>query len=104
MGMSVTNCWILFCYGVKRDHHDKFISIRGFSERISVDCFNNNVTTDTGALAKNITSLDDIDKKALFLLVVASTIIVLLLEIQISARYRISRLLLFRLLILAIRL
>ena len=27
MGMTITKCWKLFRYGVKRDHHDKFIGI-----------------------------------------------------------------------------
>ena len=42
MGMNITNCWKLFSYGVKRDHYDKLISIREFSERLAQDCFNNN--------------------------------------------------------------
>ena len=37
MGTTITNFWKLFRYGVKRDHHDKFIGIREFLERISVD-------------------------------------------------------------------
>ena len=32
MGMVITNFYKLFRYGVKRDRHDKFISIREFSE------------------------------------------------------------------------
>ena len=28
MGMTITNCWKLFCYGVKRNHFNKSISIR----------------------------------------------------------------------------
>ena len=32
MGTKITNCWKLFCYGIKRDHYDKFIGIREFSE------------------------------------------------------------------------
>ena len=63
MGMAITNCWKLFRYGVKRYHYDKFIGIRKLSEQIAVDCFNINFTTDTGILAKNITSLDDNDNE-----------------------------------------
>ena len=37
MGMMLTNCWRLSCYGVKRDHYGKFDVIREFSERNSVD-------------------------------------------------------------------
>ena len=59
----ITNCWKLFCYGVKRYHYDKFIGIRKFLELIAVDCFNNNFTTDTGNLANNIPSLDNIDNE-----------------------------------------
>ena len=28
MGMTITNCWKLFRYGVKRDHYEKLIGIR----------------------------------------------------------------------------
>ena len=28
MGINITNCWKLFCCGVKREHHDKLIGIR----------------------------------------------------------------------------
>ena len=63
MGMKVTNVWKLFRYGDKRDHHDNFIGIREFLERIVVDCFNNNLTIDIGTPEQNIPSLDDIDKK-----------------------------------------
>ena len=42
MGITITNCWKLFRYGVKRDHCDKLMGIREFLERIAQDCFNNN--------------------------------------------------------------
>ena len=32
MGMTINNCWKLFCYGFNSNHHDKFIGIREFSE------------------------------------------------------------------------
>ena len=63
MGMTINNCWKLFCYGVKRDHYDNFIGIRELLEQIAADCFNNPFTTDTGTPAKNIPSLDDIDNE-----------------------------------------
>ena len=37
MGVNITNCWECVLYGVKRDHYDKFIGIRDFSEIIAVD-------------------------------------------------------------------
>ena len=63
MGVTVTNCWKLFRYGVKRDHYDKFIGIMEFSERLAMDCFSNPFTTDTWTPEKNLPSLDDIDNK-----------------------------------------
>ena len=41
MGMTITNFWKLFLYGVKRDHYDKLIGIREFPEPFALDCFNN---------------------------------------------------------------
>ena len=35
MGMTITNCWKLFLYGVKRDHYKKFIGIRELSEQLA---------------------------------------------------------------------
>ena len=90
IGMKITNCWKLFCYGVKRYHYNKFIGIREFLEKIAVDCFNNNFTTDTWTPEKNIPSLGDIDKKTMCPPVIYLTILVLLLAIQRSARYWIS--------------
>ena len=63
IGMKITNFWKLFCYGVKRDHYDKFISIREFSDLIYVDCFSDNFTKDNGMSSKNIPSLDGIDNE-----------------------------------------
>ena len=45
MGMNITNCWKLFRYWVKRDHYEKKIGIREFSERLAQDCFNNTLFT-----------------------------------------------------------
>ena len=61
MGMTITNCWKLFRYGVKREHHDKLIGIREFLERLAQDCFNNNFSSDRGIPAKNIPLLDEVD-------------------------------------------
>ena len=61
MGMNITNFWKLFRYGVKRDHYEKLISIREFSERPSQYCFKNNFLPDRGTLAKNIPPLNEVD-------------------------------------------
>ena len=61
MGMNITNCWKLFCYGNKRDRYDKFIGIREFWEQLALDCFNNHFSTVTGTPAKNIPLLDEVD-------------------------------------------
>ena len=61
MGMTITNCWKLFCYGVKRDHYEKLIGIREFLERLAQDCFNNNFSSDSRTLAKNVPPLDEFD-------------------------------------------
>ena len=61
MVMTITNCWKLFCYGVKRDHYDKFIGIREFSERFAQDCFKNTFSPDRGTPENNIPTLDEVD-------------------------------------------
>ena len=63
IGMMITNCWKLFHCGVKRDHYEKLIRIREFSEQIAVSCFINTFTEDTGKLVNSIPSLDNIDNK-----------------------------------------
>ena len=63
IGMMITNCWKLFHCGVKRDHYEKLIRIREFSEQIAVSCFINTFTEDTGNLVNSIPSLDNIDNK-----------------------------------------
>ena len=35
MGMTITNCWKLFRYGVKREDYEKSIGIREFLERLA---------------------------------------------------------------------
>ena len=64
MVMTITNCWKLFCYGVKREHYDKMIGIREFSERLAQDCFNNNLSSDSGTPAKNTPLLDEVDDES----------------------------------------
>ena len=61
MGMTITNFWKLFCYGVKRDHYDKLIGIREFSERLAQDCFNNNFSNDSGNPENTIPLLYEVD-------------------------------------------
>ena len=63
MGTTITNFCKLFFYGVKIDHYDNFIGIRGFLERLAMDCFSNPFTTYTGAPEKNIHSFDEIDNE-----------------------------------------
>ena len=63
VGVNITNCWKLVCCGVNRDQYDKLIIITELLEQIAVDCFNNTFTIDTGTPAKNIPSLDGIDKQ-----------------------------------------
>ena len=61
MGMNITNCWKLFSYGVKRDHYDKLIGIREFSEKLAQYFFNNPFSTDRGTPSNNIPPLDEFD-------------------------------------------
>ena len=61
MGMTITNCWKLFSYGVKREHYDKLIGIIEVLKRLAQDCFNNNFSSDSGTPAKNIPLLDEVD-------------------------------------------
>ena len=61
MGMTITNFWKLFRCGVKREHYDKSIIIREFSEILAQDCFNNHFSSDSGTPANNISLLDEVD-------------------------------------------
>ena len=61
MGMTITNFWKLFCYGVKRDHHENFIGIRELSELLTLDCFSNTFLINAGTPSKNIPTLDKDD-------------------------------------------
>ena len=59
MVTTISNFWKIFRYGVKRDHYDKSISIREFSERHALDFFDNPFSTDTRTPQKNITPVDE---------------------------------------------
>ena len=61
MGMTITNCWKLFRYGVKRDHYDKLIGIRKFLERLAQYFFSNTFSPDRGNLEKKIPPLDEVN-------------------------------------------
>ena len=61
MGMAINIFWKIFHYGFKRDHYAKLIGIRELLEGLSIDCFNNKFSTDTGSLAKNTPLLDKVD-------------------------------------------
>ena len=67
MGITITNFWKLFSYGVKRNHYEKLIGIREFLERISLDWLNNPFTTETGTLSKITPLLDKINDREKFL-------------------------------------
>ena len=54
MGITITNFWKLFHYGVKRDQYEKLIGIRELSERLAQDCFNNKLSPNKGTPEKNI--------------------------------------------------
>ena len=60
IGMTITNCWKVFCCGVKIYHYEKLIGIREFLERLDQDCFNNKFSSDRGNPEKNMTSLDEV--------------------------------------------
>ena len=61
MGITITNCWKMFCYGVKRDHYDKLIGIREFPERLFQDCFKSTFSPDIGTPENKIPLVDEID-------------------------------------------
>ena len=62
LGITMTTCWKIFCYRVKRHHFEKNIGIREFSERLALDCFNNTFSTDTGTPENNISPLDEFNE------------------------------------------
>ena len=62
MGMTINNFWKLFYYGVKSNQYNKWIVIREFSERLALDCFNNNFSNDTGTAERNIPTLNEVDE------------------------------------------
>ena len=62
MGMTITNLWKMFCYGVKRYQYEKLMGIRELLEQLAPDCFNNTFSTDTGTPAKKIPPLDEVSE------------------------------------------
>ena len=66
MGMTITNCWKLFRYGVKRTHYKKSIGIREFLERLAQDYFNNHFSSDSGTPENNIPPHDEADDEDTF--------------------------------------
>ena len=63
MVMTITNCWKMFRYGVKRDHYEKLVGIRELLERLAQDCFNSPFSSDRGTPAKNIPPLNEVDDR-----------------------------------------
>ena len=63
MGITITNCWKLFRYGVKIEHYEKWIGIRELSERLAQDIFNNPFSPYSGTPEKKIPPLDDVDNE-----------------------------------------
>ena len=61
MVMTITNWSKHFRYGVKRDHYDKLISLREFSDILAQDGFKNHFSYDSGTPANNISLLDEVD-------------------------------------------
>ena len=102
MGMTITNCWKLFCYGFKRNHFNKYISIREFSEKLLLIASIILSQQTQARRQRTYLPLMTLTSKALCLPFGASNIPVLILTIQRSARYRISQSLLLRLLLLTI--
>ena len=61
MGVTITNCWKMFYYGVKRDNYDNFIGIRELSEQLAMDSFSNPFITDAWYPENKIPPLYEID-------------------------------------------
>ena len=61
METTINNSWKLFCYRVKIYNYEKKIGIKELLERLALDCFNNNFSTDTGTPKKNTPYLDVVD-------------------------------------------
>ena len=61
MGVTITNLWKLFCYGVKIYHYETLIGIREFLEILYLDCSKSIFPTDTSTPEKNIPLFDEVD-------------------------------------------
>ena len=64
--MTIKIFWRLFCYGIKIYHYDYFIGIWEFLEKLSLYCFNNPFTTDTGNAEIFLPLLDEVDDRQTF--------------------------------------
>ena len=85
MGMTITNGWKLFCYGVKRNHFNKLISIREFSEKLILIASIILSQQTQARRQRTYLPMMKLTSKALCLPFGASNIPVLILTIQISA-------------------
>ena len=89
MGTKINNSWKLFHYRVKRDHYNKFIGIREFSEKsLLIDSIIISQHTQGSRKTTYLTLMKFITKE-LCIPVEDSTIPVIILTIQRSAQYRI---------------
>ena len=85
MGTTITNCWKMFCYGVKRNHFNKSIRIREFSEKLLLIASIILSQQTQARRQRTYLPLMKLTSKALFLPFGASNIPVLILTIQRSA-------------------
>ena len=58
IGINITYCWKLFCYGVKRDHYEKLVRIRELLEQLAQYCFKNTFLPETRTPSNNIHPFD----------------------------------------------
>ena len=60
--MTLTNYWKVFCNGVNREHREKYIGIGEFLDELA-NFLRNNLPTETGNPAKNISILNGLYDK-----------------------------------------
>ena len=87
MVMTITNCWKLFRYGVKRDHYEKLISIIELSERLAQYFFNNTFHMIEGPQQITYLPLMSLMMEIQFLLAVQFSFLVVFLPPQLSALF-----------------
>ena len=61
LGITITNCWKLFCNEVQGYHNKKLVGIREFMELIAQDCFNDTFSTNNETPEKKIPPLDEVN-------------------------------------------